>query len=133
MREDRRRDQGFFVGHSPPPFGPLHDLGHVTIAETIADRIRPAPILSAITRTAAAVAIAAPMMAAPAAAAFGPGAAPSAIAGAPGTAPIIHYAPVIHGAGLSENELLRVLETHAYELRRILSREDERRARTELK
>ena len=33
--------KSFFVGHSPPPVGPLHDLGRITIAETIADRIRP--------------------------------------------------------------------------------------------
>ncbi len=119
--------KGFFVGHSPPPFGPLRDLGHVTIAETIADRIRPAPILAAVTRTAAAVALAAPLMVAPAAAGAG------AVAGAPGAAPIIHYALVINGSGLSHNELPRALETHAYELRRILSREDARRERTELK
>ncbi|MFZ0889586.1 MAG: hypothetical protein WA005_14115, partial [Candidatus Binataceae bacterium] len=38
--------RGFFVGSSPPPFGPLHDLGRITIAETIAERIRPAPVLA---------------------------------------------------------------------------------------
>ena len=140
--------KGFFVGHSPPPFGPLHDLGHVSIAETIADRIRPAPFLAAITRTAAAVAIAAPLMAMPAVAAFVPAPSPrsavsasgatapggpAAITGASGAAPIINYSVAINGSGLSEDQLLHALETHAYELRRILSREDARRERTELK
>ncbi len=122
-----RHIEGYFVGHSPPPFGPLHNLNRVAIAETIAQRIRPAPILAAITRTAAAVAVAAPLMAAPAAAGAAPG-----ITRLSGGAPIVHYAPVINGSGLGEAELLRVLETHAYELRRILNREDERHERTEL-
>jgi hypothetical protein len=110
---------GYFIGHSPPPYGPLHELGRITIAETIASRITAAPVLSAIGRTAGAIASAAPAMGG------------AAFAGAGGG--IIHYAPVINGTGLDEHSLLRVLERHAYDLRRILGREDSRKERTTLK
>jgi hypothetical protein len=41
----------------------------------------------------------------------------------------VNYAPVINGAGLDEHQLLRVLERHAHELHRIISRQQERRER----
>jgi len=117
--------EGYFVGHSPPPVGPLRNLGRVTIAETIAARIRPAPILSAVASTAGAVALAAPMMAG--------GGAMAAVGAAGGAgAPIIHYAPVINGSGLSEQQLLSVLEKHAYELVQMVNHERERKERTRL-
>jgi len=117
--------EGYFVGHSPPPVGPLRNLGRVTIAETIAARIRPAPILSAVYSTAAAVALAAPMMA-------GGGAMAGVGAASGAGAPIIHYAPVINGSGLSEQQLLSVLEKHAYELVQMVNHERERKERTRL-
>jgi hypothetical protein len=45
-------------------------------------------------------------------------------------APIsINYAPVINASGLDEGQLLRVLERHAYELHRIISRQEGRNQR----
>jgi hypothetical protein len=46
--------------HSPAQFGPLRDLNKVRIVETIAETIRPHPMLQAIRRTAAVAAIAVP-------------------------------------------------------------------------
>jgi hypothetical protein len=44
-----------------------------------------------------------------------------------GAGPItINYAPVVQGSGLDERQLLRVLERHARELHRIISRQEER-------
>lgn len=118
--------EGYFVGHSPPPLGPLRNLGRITIAETIAARIRPAPILSAVAHTAAAVASAAPAMA-------GGGLAMAAAGGAgTGGAPIIHYSPIINGSHLSKAELLSVLRASAYELVGIVNHENTRRERTKL-
>jgi hypothetical protein len=47
---------------------------------------------------------------------------------APRSAPpiSINYAPVINGAGLEERHLLSMLERHAYELYRIIRRQQER-------
>lgn len=114
--------------HSPAKLGPLRDIGRIRISETIAERIRPGPMLSAVGRTAAAVAMAAPMMVSPAAL----GASSATPGAAPASAPVIHYAPVINGSGLGEAELLRVLRRHAYELRGIIRGEDERDERTRL-
>jgi len=55
--------KGYFVGHSPPPVGPLHQIDHTNIIETIAGSLRPEPLLAAIRRIAAAAAVAIPMMA----------------------------------------------------------------------
>jgi hypothetical protein len=111
------------IGNSPPPEGPLHYLDRPGLMETFAGSFHPAPIIRAATRVAAAVAVAAPMMTGAAMA--------GSAAGAPAaTSQIIHYAPVVNGTGLGEKELLRVLERHAHDLKRILDREDERRERT---
>jgi hypothetical protein len=47
---------------------------------------------------------------------------------APRSAPpiSINYAPLINGAGLDERHLLSILERHAYELYRIIRRQQER-------
>jgi hypothetical protein len=119
----------FFVGHSPPPMGPLHELGRITIAETIAECIKPAPILAAAYRTAAAVAIAAPLMASAAMPAIAASGAP----GSAGGAGIVINAPLtINGAGLSEDQLMRVLKSHAYELKKIVDGERTKRERSNL-
>ena len=54
-----------YLPFSPAREGPLRYLNRLQIVETIADTIRPGPALNAIRRTAAAVAIAAPMTLAP--------------------------------------------------------------------
>jgi len=121
----------FFVGHSPPPIGPLHELGRITIAETIADRIRPAPVLAAIRRTAAAAAIASTTMAA---AAIGAGAGPV-MAGGGG---IVINAPITINAGPGadtaalERIVVAAFKRHRYELVRAIDGERERRERTVL-
>jgi hypothetical protein len=119
--------ESYFVGHSPPPVGPLHNLGRITIAETIAARIRPAPILSAVARTAAAVASAAPTMDGGGVAMAGTGG-----GGSGGGAPIINYSVSINGTGLNERQLLSVLRDNAYALRQILTSQEARAERTKL-
>jgi hypothetical protein len=120
-----------FIGHSPPPEGPLHELGRITIAETIAEHIRAVPIISAVKRTAAAVAIAAPMMA-------GAGGAAMAGAIAPGGAPsIVINAPItINASGGDSAALEKIVvkgfERHRYELLRALESEQARRERSNL-
>jgi TP901 family phage tail tape measure protein len=121
------RIKKFFVGHSPPPLGPLHDLNKVRIVETIAQTIQPAPMLAAIRRVAAVTAIAAPMM-------IGVGAMPAMAAGPAGAraAPIVvnvTYAPVINGAG-SADEFEQSARKHARELARIIEEVLARKDRT---
>ncbi|MGH7813380.1 MAG: phage tail tape measure protein, partial [Candidatus Binataceae bacterium] len=57
--------KNFFVGHSPPPEGPLRDLNRVRIVETIAESINAQPAIAAMRRVAMAMAMAAPMVAGP--------------------------------------------------------------------
>ncbi len=121
--------KSFFVGHSPPPAGPLHDLGRITIAETIADRIRPAPVLAAIRRTAAAAAIASTTIVAGAA---GPALAGGGAGGIVINAPITINAQAGADTAALENIVLRALDNHRYELARILDQERERKERTVL-
>jgi hypothetical protein len=64
---------GYFKGNSPPPLGPLHNLNKVDLVETIAETIRPAAALGALKRTAAAIAVAMPLIFAPVAASASPG------------------------------------------------------------
>ena len=51
------RIKNYFVGHSPPPLGPLHELNRVHIIETIAETMKPAPMMAAIQRIAQMAAI----------------------------------------------------------------------------
>jgi len=122
----------FFVGHSPPPMGPLHELGRITIAETIAERIKPAPILSAVRRTAAAVAIAAPMM-------VGAGSAATASTSPAGGGIVINYAPHVEvhaaadtGSDAFRRAVMEALERDRYELVRLIDRELTRKERSRL-
>ena len=98
--------------HSRPAYGLLGDaILNFKPGAVLAQRIKPAPVVNAVSRTPIS-------MAAPAPGASG------------GVAPIsINYAPVINGAGLDEHQILRVLERHAYELYRIIGRQQERRER----
>ncbi len=122
---------GFFVGHSPPPEGPLHQLGHPRLMETLAGALDPGPVLRAA-RAAAAVTLPVLTMA------TGAGAAnvPAARAGFTPTAPaasapvVIHYAPTINGVA-DPAALEAVLRQHARELRELLEEEDAVAARRE--
>jgi hypothetical protein len=126
----------YFEGHSPPKVGPLSHLGeHITVAETIADHIRPAPVLAAIRRTAAAAAIASTTI-------VGAGMAGPAIAGGGGSAgggggvvihaPITIVAPAGADVAAFERSVLKALERHRYELARILKGQHESAERTVL-
>ena len=121
----------FFVGHSPPPVGPLHELGNITIAETIADRIRPAPVLAAIRRTAAAAAIASTTI-------IGAAAGPAMAGGAAGAGGgIVINAPItINAPGGDNQELEKIVVAafakHRYELVREMERRLAEKARTKL-
>jgi hypothetical protein len=123
----------FFVGHSPPPVGPLHELGRITIAETIAERIRPAPVLAAIRRTAAAAAIASTAIVA---GASGPALAGGGTAGAGGG--IVINAPITINVGPGtdiaafEKVVVKAVDHQSYEIERILERERQRKERSVL-
>jgi hypothetical protein len=132
-------------GHSPPPLGPLHELGRINIIETIAERMNPGPVIAAVRRTAAAIAIAAPMMmAAPAMAMASPmmiGAAAPAFAGSSASAAragIVINAPVTVtvGAGADKDAIekivVRAFTQHRYELVRAMQGELAKRERTKL-
>ena len=123
----------FFVRHSPPPVGPLHELGRITIAETIADNIRPAPVLAAIRRTAAAAAIASTTIVA------GVGGPAMAGGGSPGVgggvvinAPITIVAPAGADVSAFEKSVMKALEHHRYELSRLLDKQSAQKQRTDL-
>ncbi len=137
---------------SPAKEGPLRDLHRIRLIETIAETVRPAPLLSAMQRTAAAVAVTAPLTVTPT---FAGG------AGVPGPrvldsrevlrsassvlrterplgAPItIHYAPTITlgpgaaaaGAGAIREDLRSQLRADADELARLIEEAQRRRAR----
>jgi hypothetical protein len=122
------------IGHSPPPEGPLHELGKISISDMIAERIQPAPVLTAIRRTAAAAAIASTTVIATGAGAAMAGVAPGASGGG-----IVVNAPITINAGPGANgdELEKVVvaafEKHRYELLRALERRLAELNRTELK
>lgn len=127
--------KNFFVGHSPLPVGPLHELNRVRILQTIAGSVRPAPMVEAIRRVAQVAAIAVPMaIAAPAGAALAaPAFAGSLRAGASAAAaPVtIHYTVNINGGSVaSGDDLRRALDEHAHDLVSIIGRELATRNRT---
>jgi TP901 family phage tail tape measure protein len=110
---------------SPAQVGPLRDLGHVKIVETIAQSIRPGPMLQAIRRTAAVAAIAVPM-------AIGAGAMPAAATTTRAEVPVVVNLNVSYTInGVESGDLKKVLEKHGYELAETLNRELERRRRTD--
>jgi hypothetical protein len=119
----------YFHGHSPPPLGPLHDLNRLRIVETIAETIKPHPMLQAIRRTAAAAAIAVPM-----AIAAG-GAMPSAAAtmrpGASAGAPVINISVVCNFDATASTGFKEDAKKYAYEMVEAMHRELVRRQRTD--
>jgi hypothetical protein len=111
--------EGFLHMHSPAKEGPLSQVHRWGIIETLVRDLEPAPVLAAINRVAMVTAVAAPMML---------GGAGLAHAGQNGG--IVINAPVtINGAGLDEKALMRVLEKHAYDLKRIVDNQTATRAR----
>lgn len=123
------------IGHSPPPEGPLHDLNKVRIVETIAETLKPATALTAMRRTAAAMALAAPMafapmLAAPAAAAVLTGSAN----GARGAAITIQVRQEIRIDGAiagDDRKLMATLRHHSEELAQIIDERLRHRSRRE--
>jgi hypothetical protein len=119
--------------HSPAKLGPLRDLGRLRIVESIAETMRPGPMMAAAGRTAAAIAIAAPMMIASAAPAMAGGF--SAGAGGGG---IVINAPVTVtvGAGTDKDAIEKIVvgafTRHRYELVRAVQGELAKRERTKL-
>ena len=109
-----------YLRFSPAHEGPLRNLNRVRIVETIAESIRPGPALAAIRRTAAAIAIAAPiavapMMTAPALA--------GAARGAPGGGTVVNiqYSPTFNiPPGTNAQEWLAAARQHARELKEII-------------
>jgi hypothetical protein len=101
---------------SPAKVGPLRDLNRVRIVETIAQSITPGPAILAMRRTAAAVAIAAPMVLSPMMSA--PVMAGSSAGGASGGSQIvIHYSPTINmPPGSNEKDLMAILRHHSEEI-----------------
>jgi hypothetical protein len=123
---------GYFIHHSPPAYGPLRELSHLRIVETIAEHIRPGPVIAAAGRTAAAIAIAAPMMVASAAPAFAGSSASAARTAIVINAPVT----VTVGAGADKDAIekivVRAFTQHRYELVRAMEGELARRERTKL-
>jgi hypothetical protein len=125
---------GHFKGNSPPPLGPLRDLNKIRIIETIAETFRPATALTAMRRTAAAIALAAPMTFAPMLAA--PAAAKSmqmAGRGSGGGITInVHQDIRIEGEiGGGERKLIATLKNYGEELAQIIDSRLKHRDRRE--
>jgi hypothetical protein len=110
-----------YLPFSPAHEGPLRNLNRMRIVETMAETIRPGPALAAIRRTAAAIAIATPMMVAPAIA----GSAGAARAGSGGGGIVIQIKQEIHIDGAvagDDQKLLAALRRHGEELTDIVDR-----------
>ena len=124
-----------YLPFSPAEVGPLRDLHRVRIVQTIAETMRPAPMVAAMRRVAAATALSIPVALSAAAAPALAMAAPSA---APGHTTVINYAPVINidaKVAADEAALRRqmgdILREHSHELAQIAAREKAKRARLE--
>lgn len=121
-----------FIPHSPAKEGPLRNLDRVRIVETIADTIKPAPMIHAIRRVAMAAAVAAPMMIGTAA---GPAIASSSAAQRSSGGVTMNYAPhvelqVIGGdAAAIKKIVLDALREHKDEVERLLASVRERKER----
>ncbi len=115
--------------HSPSEQGPMRYLNRIRIVETMADTIRPGPALAAIRRTAAAIAIAAPMTNAPAMPAL------ARASGGAGGGTVIQVRQEIHINGAvagDDQKLLAALRRHGEELADIIDRRLAHRGRREL-
>jgi len=132
----------YFVAHSPPTVGPLRELAHVRIVQTIAEMMDPGPVIAASRRVAAAVAIAMPLTFAPMTSAAAMPALTSSTS--PITVPLpaaapyrghstVHltYSPTITVNGDADrDDIKRLLDQHADDLLRKLRDEQERAERT---
>jgi hypothetical protein len=120
-----------FIPHSPAKEGPLRNLDRVRIVETIAGTMKPAPMVHAIRRVAAAAALAFPIAVATANGTAMASMSSPARQSASAAAPVVinvTYAPVINGAG-SPDEWVKAAKAHADELMRIIDDKMKRRAR----
>jgi hypothetical protein len=109
-----------YLPFSPAKEGPLRYLHQTRIVETIAESIKPGPAITAMRRTAAAIAIAAPMVMSPMMAA--PAMAGTSGGSRGGGAPIIlNYSPTINmPPGSDASDLMAVLRQHSRELKEIV-------------
>ena len=126
---------GYFQGHSPPPLGPLHQIDRITIMETIAERLQPAPIMRAIESAARIAAIGIPL--AFAMPTFASDRAPLASVRPSGGRPIelkveVHFGPFNLPPGANAAEWRKELEANAREVVKVIKRELARQERTEL-
>jgi hypothetical protein len=110
---------------SPAKLGPLRDLHRLRIVQTIAETMKPTPVLHAIRRVAAAAMIAAPILATPIAAAAAGPAAMGASAGVTSHGITINHSVVINGTSLSKEELVAAMRQASRELKKILDDEVE--------
>jgi TP901 family phage tail tape measure protein len=120
-----------YMPHSPAKEGPLRSLHRVRIVEELSRAIQPGPALIAMRRTAAAVAIAAPMMLSPMMSA--PAMAGSS-GGASGGGITIQVHQEIHIDGAiagDDHKLMATLRHHSEELAQIIDRQLTHRARRE--
>ena len=116
-----------FIGHSPPPLGPLSQLANNGLMATLGASLKPDALLASVKRMARVLAVSVPMVVAPAAAiAGGVGAG----LGSAGASVVNHiaYSPVVNikaGAGADRNELklavMEALNQHIDELDRRLT------------
>jgi TP901 family phage tail tape measure protein len=105
---------------SPAKIGPLRDLGHIRVSETIAAAIRPAPVMRAMSSVAAGIAMTGAMMGTPAFAAT---------AGAPN---ITINAPVtVKGDIYDRDGFAQALDAHNRKIVDVVEKELNRRARTD--
>ncbi len=135
-----------YLPFSPAKAGPLMQLHHLRIVETIADSMKPHPAIAAMARVSRAIALAVPLTVSPmlaGAALAGPRIAPrvspagAASSYAPGRSEgarggnvVIQYSPVIHvGPGADSKEFREVLQQHSRDLVDIMQRELDHRAR----
>jgi hypothetical protein len=103
-------------GFAGSPFQPLPDALRLIFKDLLAQRFKAAPMLSVVMP------------------AVSTRETPRVQTPEPNPAPVtINYAPVINGAGLDRSALLNVLEQHARDLYRIISRQHERSERLRFK
>jgi hypothetical protein len=132
-----------FLPFSPAKVGPLRDIHRIRLVETIADSVRPKPIVDAVRRVAAAAAVSLPLVASPIAAAAVPaqtGAAtvqqvvrPGNVQNANSQAMMVtvNYSPTINISGpvttVQQDEFNAQLRRHKDEIVRIMNEETRRR------
>jgi hypothetical protein len=106
--------------HSRVRLMPLRELGHLALVESLAESIRPAPMISAMRRVATVAAVAMPIM-------VGSAARPAAAGAAPIVVNVSVNYTISRGAS---DDFVKTAEKHGRELARIIQRELERHERT---